>query len=275
MSSSLVIEKTKCRAHSLSLANFPVVVAVFFKSHANWGDECLETLSPPPAREANGQLSQLSQRVASDPGTRYRKSQVGGVGSMYKLTDVIWLSAGFSAGKRNRRTSWGPLQFLVIWINRAKPPSSYGWKKKKTSAQGKDNLRAGKGMVQKRRPSTQPQSHDSVSCLLPGRPDAHGATGGGRLSWFMNDPLRGSPSSFIRKDAGDQYCRLTELLSLNTTLQASLKLLEYGEMIQLPWGLYLTTRVWEPEVLTGCGGMRTRQIPSTGAPVSHGPTSPV
>jgi hypothetical protein len=50
---------------------------------------------------------------------------------MYKLTDVIWLSAG-QLTRGNRRTSWGPLQSLGIWINRAKPPSSYGWKQRKT-----------------------------------------------------------------------------------------------------------------------------------------------
>lgn len=53
------------------------------------------------------------------------------------------------------------------------------------------------------------------------------------------------------------------------------KLLIRGEMIQLPWGLDWTTRVWEPEISTGCGGMRTGQIPSAGAPVSLGLASPV
>lgn len=51
------------------------------------------------------------------------------------------------------------------------------------------------------------------------------------------------------------------------------KLLIDGGMIPLPWRgggeFYLTTRAWEPEILTGCGGMRTRQIPSAGAPVSR------
>ena len=35
-------------------------------------------VSPPPAREANVQLSQLSRGVSPDPGTRYRESWVEG-----------------------------------------------------------------------------------------------------------------------------------------------------------------------------------------------------
>lgn len=76
---------------------------------------------------------------------------------------------------------------------------------------------------QKRETSAfQPQSHDSVCYPLPGRSDAHGATGGGRLSWFMADPQGAAQVHLIRKDTDYQHCPPTELLSLQPMLQPSL-----------------------------------------------------
>lgn len=54
----------------------------------------------------------------------------------------------------------------------------------------------------------------TVSYPLPGRSDARGATGGGRLSWFMADPQGAAQVHLIRKDTDYQHCPPTELLSL-------------------------------------------------------------
>lgn len=48
---------------------------------------------------------------------------------MCKLTDVIWLFS-WPAGKKKQDNLVEPLLSPGIWMNRAKPPSSYGWKQR-------------------------------------------------------------------------------------------------------------------------------------------------
>lgn len=103
------------------------------------------------------------------------------------------MSSGFQRANWEEET--GELlrapQFLGIWMNRMKPPSSEGWKQRRTSARGADRLRLRKGNGPEKGDLCLPPNLGLMTLFpapLPGRPDGHGAMGGGRLSRFMNDP---------------------------------------------------------------------------------------
>lgn len=120
---------------------------------------------------------------------------------------------------------------------------------------------------------------------LPGRPAAHGEMGGSRLGWLVTDPQGAALELIYQEGHGLSICSPVEHLSLDActagsmekdALDCSVEITEgwVREEFRLLGDLPDHTRDLGHEVLTGCGGMRTRQIPCTGAPVSFLPLPP-
>lgn len=157
--------------------NPPPMIVVSFKSHTKVGRPLLRDYLSSPCKRGQCPAESAAPGNCSDPGTRYRKSHAGRVGSMCKVTDVICQLASREeeTGQLLRATSVSRQRLQALMAGN-----------RQESEQGTDRLKGQERLLDQE--GNSPEKRDlclppnlglmTVSCPLPGRPDAHGAMGG-------------------------------------------------------------------------------------------------